>query len=624
MKKLTTLFNTPAKAVIAVGLIVVAVELLFMMAVEDFVPLSMHKFLYLIDPVLLIAIISPALYFLIFKPMRTQHAEIEVASRKIEQAHQEWMDALDVVSDPIFLHDKDFRILRCNKAYQRCAGIPFGEVIGQLYYEVFPKTGTPLPCCLRAMAKAEEEEEEEVTVGEAIYRSRAFSIKDEQGAYLYSVHTLEDITESRRAETRLQLFHDLIDQSKDGISIVDPDTSRFLMVNEALCRDMGYTREELLQRGVLDIQTDIRDVATWQAHTQALRTQGHFLLEFSSLCKDGSRHPVETSLRYYVTKDGAYIIAVVRDITERKHAEAELRESEERFRAYVEQAADALFVHDFSGRFLDVNQRACISLGYSREELLRMSVFDVEIDFDLAKAQAAWSQILPGQTFMLLGHQRRKDGTTFPVEVQFGCFDLKGERCYMGMARDITERKRAEESLQKSEKLYRSLFEHMLNGFAYCRMIFENDQPQDFIYLNVNAAFETLTGLKNVAGKKVSEVIPGIRQSDPKIFEIYGRVSLSGQSEQLEIYVEALQQWFWISVYSPEKGYFVAVFDVITERKRAEAQLTEQLEELHGWYDVTLGREMRVLELKHEVDELLAQAGQPPRYPGAEDNLQEK
>ncbi|MDP2761122.1 MAG: PAS domain-containing protein, partial [Sideroxyarcus sp.] len=87
--------------------------------------------------------------------------DLEAARRKIEQAHQEWMAALDVVDDPIFLHDKQFRILRCNNAYQQRAGIPFSEIIGQPYYEIFPKTGAPLPCCLRAMEKAEEEEEEE-------------------------------------------------------------------------------------------------------------------------------------------------------------------------------------------------------------------------------------------------------------------------------------------------------------------------------------------------------------------------------------------------------------------------------------------------------------------------------
>ncbi|MBI5462325.1 MAG: EAL domain-containing protein [Gammaproteobacteria bacterium] len=151
-------------------------------------------------------------------------------------------------------------------------------------------------------------------------------------------------------------------------------------------------------------------------------------------------------------------------LEERKQAEAALRASEERFRAYIEQAADALFVHDFSGQLLEVNRRACISLGYSREELLGMSVFDVETDFDLARGQAAWSQIYPGQPFALYGHHRRKDGTTFPVEVQFGCFDLQGGRCYMGLVRDITERERTEQALIESSKKLHSVIETALDA----------------------------------------------------------------------------------------------------------------------------------------------------------------
>jgi light-regulated signal transduction histidine kinase (bacteriophytochrome) len=121
----------------------------------------------------------------------------------------------------------------------------------------------------------------------------------------------------------------------------------------------------------------------------------------------------------------------------------------------------------------------------------------------------------------------------------------------------------------------------MLNGFAYCKMHFEQDRPQDFTYLNVNRAFETLTGLKQVVGKRVSEVIPGLREADPELFEVYGRVALTGIPERFESFVEALGMWFSIAVYSPKKEYFVAVFDVITERKRAEAEiqrLNEQLE----------------------------------------------
>jgi HD-GYP domain-containing protein (c-di-GMP phosphodiesterase class II) len=127
--------------------------------------------------------------------------DIVVERNKIEQAHREWLTALDAVNNPMFLHDQQFRILRCNKAYQQCAGMPFQEIIGQPYYAVFPKSGAPFPYCLGSMEKAEKTE---VTVGNAIYHSSAFAIHDEEGIYLYSVHLLEDITERSRAKTSLE------------------------------------------------------------------------------------------------------------------------------------------------------------------------------------------------------------------------------------------------------------------------------------------------------------------------------------------------------------------------------------------------------------------------------------
>ncbi len=140
---------------------------------------------------------------------------------------------------------------------------------------------------------------------------------------------------------------------------------------------------------------------------------------------------------------------------------------------------------------------------------------------------------------------------------------------------EMTERKRVEEVVRESEERYRSLFENMLDGYAHCRMMYEGDRPQDFVYLDVNDAFEKLTGLKDVTGKKVSEVIPGIRESNPELLEIYGRVALTGIEERFETYVDALGIWFSISVYSPKRGDFVAVFDNITERKRAVEALRE-------------------------------------------------
>jgi two-component system, cell cycle sensor histidine kinase and response regulator CckA len=154
----------------------------------------------------------------------------------------------------------------------------------------------------------------------------------------------------------------------------------------------------------------------------------------------------------------------------------------------------------------------------------------------------------------------------------------------VGLERRVGERTaelvKVNAKLRESEAYYRSLFDNMLNGFAYCRMLYEQDRPRDFIYLDVNSAFETLTGLKDVVGKKVSEVIPGLRESDPELFEIYARVALTGTPEQFETYVEALGMWFSISVYSPGKEHFVAVFDVITERKQAEEALRRSQRQL--------------------------------------------
>jgi diguanylate cyclase (GGDEF)-like protein/PAS domain S-box-containing protein len=121
---------------------------------------------------------------------------------------------------------------------------------------------------------------------------------------------------------------------------------------------------------------------------------------------------------------------------------------------------------------------------------------------------------------------------------------------------------------------YRALIDHMLNGVAYCEMLYAEDgQPFDFIYIYSNLAFERLTGFSQVAGKRVSELIPGIRDKDPQLFEIYGRVANGGEPERFESYIESLKMWFWVSVYSPKAKHFVAIFDVITERKQAELDL---------------------------------------------------
>jgi putative nucleotidyltransferase with HDIG domain len=150
---------------------------------------------------------------------------------------------------------------------------------------------------------------------------------------------------------------------------------------------------------------------------------------------------------------------------------------------------------------------------------------------------------------------------------------MESEGLVFAVARDITESKQAEAALQLSETRYYDLFENLAEGFAYCQMLYEDGEPVDWIYLDVNPAFEEQTGITGAAGRRVSEVIPGIRESDPELFETYSRVALTGEPEKFEMHVEALDLWFDVHVHSPETGYFVALFDVVTDRKKAEAEL---------------------------------------------------
>jgi len=172
----------------------------------------------------------------------------------------------------------------------------------------------------------------------------------------------------------------------------------------------------------------------------------------------------------------------------------------------------------------------------------------------------------------------------FSSEVGVALVAITYTICFLGLvwqsARAVNRldqrRTQAEQELRQSEERYRSLFMNMMEGCAYCRMIFDaQGRPVDWVYLAVNNAFERLTGLENVVGRKVTDAIPGIEQSHPELFEIYGRVAESGRAERFEIYFEPLAMWLNVSVFSPEKEYFVAVFENITARKQADEALRE-------------------------------------------------
>ncbi len=240
---------------------------------------------------------------------------------------------------------------------------------------------------------------------------------------------------------------------------------------------------------------------------------------------------------------------------------------------------------------VDCNTAAVKVFGYDKNELIGKPINLLHVsnetltEFERLLYSAAERNELP--LSLPEFHMKRKDGTILTTEHTVArLLNEKGELTgWVSVIRDITERKKTENALRESEERYHSLFQTMLEGFAYCRMIFdENDRPVDFVYLDVNSAFSRLTGLTNVVGKRVTEVIPKIKAENPEVFEIYGRVVLTGHPEQFEIDLKSsLGVILDVSVFSPMDGNFVAVFEDITERKRLEKELREhadQLEEL--------------------------------------------
>jgi PAS domain S-box-containing protein len=265
---------------------------------------------------------------------------------------------------------------------------------------------------------------------------------------------------------------------------------------------------------------------------------------------------------------------------ELRQSRAAAEEVRDRYLDLFDFAPVGYFTLDGHSKIIEANLTGCTLLGLDRRAIKNKPftrfVSDDETDnFYLYRKKILENDAKQASTLKM----KKADDTSFYAQLE----GIKTGEGILHMAvSDITERKNMEESLNQSEKLYHSLFENMIDGYAFCQMLYENGRPHDFIYLSVNNAFEKLTGLKNVVGKRVTEVIPGIKESNPEIFEIYGRVALTCESERFELYLPPLARWFLISVYCTQKEYFVAVFENITERKLAEEALKNTLKNLEA------------------------------------------
>ena len=244
------------------------------------------------------------------------------------------------------------------------------------------------------------------------------------------------------------------------------------------------------------------DAAAWHEHRATLDAHLPFRdFELARPTPDGGKRYVSVSGFPVFDATGRFLgyRGVGRDITERKRAEEALRESDTRFRTFVDHAADAFFMLDFEqGTIIDVNRSACERLGYTRNELIGMTPLAFDIDLNRATLETMAKQAAAGETVWFDRHRhRRKNGSVFPVEVQTSVFRHGGRRLLLKIARDITERVQAEQERERLAQL-EAYLAHInrvsVMGELTASIAHEVNQPLAGVVSNGSACLRWLAG----------------------------------------------------------------------------------------------------------------------------------
>jgi PAS domain S-box-containing protein len=320
----------------------------------------------------------------------------------------------------------------------------------------------------------------------------------------------------------------LLDLTHDTIFVRDM-SDRITYWNRGAEQQYGWTAAEAIGKRSHDllhtvfptpidqINAEFLNADRWEGEATHTKANGIEMLVLSkwSLQRDELGRP-------------AAILETNNDITERKRAEERLRDSETRFRTFVDQATDALFVLEFDGgTIFEVNRRACENLGYTREELIGQSIFLFDVHFN---AESLEQNVRPameaGETMIFETRHCRKDGTIFPVEIRARTFQYQGRILNLSLALDISERKRVEEERERLRQLEADLA-HInrvsMMGELSASIAHEVNQPLSGIVSNASACLRWLArDASNL--DEVREAISDIVRDGKRAGDVIARV----------------------------------------------------------------------------------------------------
>jgi PAS domain S-box-containing protein len=510
------------------------------------------------------------------------------AEEKIHEQNEFLNNVLSSLTHSFYVIDvADYKVLLANEA-----ALARGVREGGTCYELTHMRNEPCntaehPCPLRDVVETRRP----VTVehihyhegcGPRIYEIHAHPIFDDRGEVVQIIEYSLDITARKSAEEALreseEKFRTLAEESPNMIFI--NKGGKVIYANKKCEENMGYLREEFYAPdfdflSIIASESKEHVKRNFAAHRRGEATATY---EYSLVTKSGDRiEAIITSQLIAYEGDNA-ILGIVTDMTEYKRAERALRLTQ----FSVDRSADATFWLQSDGHFVYVNDAACQSLGYTRGELLALGVPDINPEFPAERWPDRWKEVAERGSVSFESQHRTKDGRTFPVEISINYLEFEGREYNYAFARDITERKRAEEALRESEERYRVLFEGG-NDAVFVFNVGADGKPSAFIEVNDEACrrlgysaaeLHRLTPADLVPPEYRETAAEKIRQlSEDKVL-IFEWVHL--RKDGTEIPVEVSSHLF---EFRGEPTVISVVRD-ITERKRAEEALRHSEEKL--------------------------------------------
>jgi len=273
--------------------------------------------------------------------------------------------------------------------------------------------------------------------------------RNEDGQLAYGFAFVTDLSEQKRSEAERLRLQQMIEASLNEIYVFTRDSLRFEYVSPSALHNLGYSMEQMRAMTPVDIKPEM-DEQTFRATVAPLLSgmQGQLVFQTIHRRADGSDYPVEIQLQLVESGGQQLFLAMITDITERQATEQAL----DMARRVLDMTSDAIFWADEQGRFIYVNDAACRALGYSSAELRTMTVADVDCTHDASLFEGFLQAMRREQVMTFESRHRRKDGTTFPVEMVVNLLTYGGQTYLCGFARDISLRRQAEEALLQAKE----------------------------------------------------------------------------------------------------------------------------------------------------------------------------